>query len=290
MQIINDNDRRFRIKNKINTNSQLKEQKGYKNLKAFVLTHLDLGDNITASPAVRYIATLFDEVIVVCKKKNSKNVKMFYADDPTIKFYEVFVDKEISPVFGFPIEQFNQLTKGYAVIACGMHCGKNIQQIPWDFYDHMSVPRNVFWDWFHVPSQIEGQQLYEKTPLDFVFIHNSCSKGVVFPIEYAERYLSISRNDYLFINPNHNCYEPGHRYYDLAQVFIDHPILYYKQIIENASYNIVSQSSFFCLAIQLDIKSDNNYYYSAFDPTYDYIWDVNLHPNNKKRFKQIPKI
>ena len=49
LKIIDENDRRFRIKKKINdiANSSLKEQKGYKPRKAFVMTHQGLGDMIT---------------------------------------------------------------------------------------------------------------------------------------------------------------------------------------------------------------------------------------------------
>ena len=64
-QTIVDNDRRFRVKKKINnlSNSNLKEQKGYKPKTAFVLTHLGLGDNITAIGAVRYLSICYDKVI-----------------------------------------------------------------------------------------------------------------------------------------------------------------------------------------------------------------------------------
>jgi GNAT superfamily N-acetyltransferase len=70
MKIIDENDRRFRVKNKINVSadSELKEQKGYKPKTAFVLTHLGLGDNITSIGAVRYLSTCYDKVIVVCKE------------------------------------------------------------------------------------------------------------------------------------------------------------------------------------------------------------------------------
>ena len=85
-QTIVDNDRRFRVKKKINnlSNSSLKEQKGYKPKTAFVLTHLGLGDNITAIGAVRYLSTCYDKVLVVCKEKNKRNMELFYGDDESI--------------------------------------------------------------------------------------------------------------------------------------------------------------------------------------------------------------
>ena len=46
------------------------EQKGYKLKKAFVLTHLGLGDNINSIGMVTYLSTCYDEVVVVCKEHN----------------------------------------------------------------------------------------------------------------------------------------------------------------------------------------------------------------------------
>ena len=292
MKIIQDNDRRFRIKNKINLlgKSHLKEQKGYTSLKAFVLTHIDLGDNITAIPAVRYISTLFDEVVVVCKQKNLKNVKMFYEDDPTISFHIVNDDNEISPYFGCPLEKFKEITQNYTIFTCGMHCGKGIKEIPWDFYDHLRIPPQVYWEYFHVPSTREGEELYQSIDQKYIFIHNSDARGDVYHLEYIETYFDISRDNILFINPTKNCYPCDHKLYDVAQKFIGHPLLDYKQIIENASYNIVSGSSFFCLAMNLDIKTEKNYYYIGGHSTYDYIWTKYSYPNTRKKFIQIPQI
>ena len=47
MKIIEENDRRFRVKKKINdlVNSSLKEQKGYARTKALILTHFGNGDH-----------------------------------------------------------------------------------------------------------------------------------------------------------------------------------------------------------------------------------------------------
>jgi hypothetical protein len=70
-QILKENDRRFRVKAKINalTASSLREVKGYAKKKAFIYGHLGLGDMFWLNGAVRYLATCYDEVIVVCKKK-----------------------------------------------------------------------------------------------------------------------------------------------------------------------------------------------------------------------------
>ena len=76
-EIIIDNDRRFRVKNKINylLSSHLKEQKGYTKRQAFISNELNNNNGL-----IRYLSTLYDEVIV-----DGFDDSM-YIDDPTIKF------------------------------------------------------------------------------------------------------------------------------------------------------------------------------------------------------------
>ena len=58
-------------------NSDIKEQKGYKKKKAFILGHMGLGDHGYLNAMYRYIATMYDETYVVCKQSYSKNVEYF---------------------------------------------------------------------------------------------------------------------------------------------------------------------------------------------------------------------
>ena len=57
-------------------------------------------------------------------------------------------------------------------------------------------------------------------------------------------------------------------------------VIFYTEIIKNAEYNIFTDSSFMCMAINLDIKNDNNYYYSR-GGSYDHIYST------KYKFKNI---
>ena len=98
-EILLENDRRFRVKAKINAlaNSALREQKGYAKKKALVYTHLGLGDMYWMNGAVRYLSTAYDEVLVVCKRRNEANVAAMYADDPTIKLLVIDDDIDLHP-------------------------------------------------------------------------------------------------------------------------------------------------------------------------------------------------
>ena len=293
---IDDNDRRFRVKKKINdlTNSSLKEQKGYEPKKAFVLTHLGLGDNITAIGMVRYLSTCYDEVVVVCKNRNKKNMELFYQDDDSIKIYNVENDKNISPRYGFNINKFKQITKGYSVYLCGNH---NLSKKKWTgvlplcFYEQIDLDPQIFWNYFYVPIINEAKKLYDEVlNKKYVFVHNTSSTGKVFNINFVEEKLNLDRNEILFINPNLNSYTENHEFFDLANKFLGHKLSYYTEIIKNAEYNIVCDSSFMCMAINLELKNNNNYYYSRDNRSYDklysdkYIFKSN---NMKKIFKSL---
>lgn len=294
LKIIEYNDSRFRIKKKINdiVNSSLKEQKGYNLKKAFVLTHLGLGDNITSIGMIRYLSTLYDEVLVVCKNNNKENVELLYSDDLSIKILGIDNDTNISPKFGYPMNKFKNLTYNYDLYMCGFHNLENkncnYKTIPYSFYKQINIPFNTFWNYFYIPNTIKSLELFNIVKNQkYIFIHNSSSSGIVFPIDMIEKKFNINKYDILFINPNINCYNKDDKMYSLANKFIGHKLPFYIEIIKNSEYNILSDSSFFCIAINLEIKNDNNYYISKDNNSYDILY--NLENKFKNKFKKIFK-
>jgi len=274
IQIIKENDNRFRVKKKINNlnNSILKEQKGYKPKTAFVISHLGLGDMIISIGMVRYLSTCYDEVIVVCKQKNSNNVQKFYQDDATIKLYIINVDKDISPNYGFNLEEFKKITKNMDIYLCGYHNPNRnlkITDIPFDFYKHVNINPTFFWEYFYITPSEESIKLYEKiNNIDYVFLHNLSSTGEVFSVEEVEKKFKINKNNILIINPNKNIYDINHKFYDYAEQFVWLPLKYYIDTIINANKIFLTDSSFFCLSINLPIKTTECYYMSrSFDYT-----------------------
>lgn len=295
-EIIIENDSRYRVKNKINhiSNSSIKEQKGYKLKKTFILSHLGMGDIITSIGIVRYLSTQYDEVLVVCKNKNKQNMMEIYGDDNTIKILYVNNDDEISPKLGCNIEKYNDITSKYDTYLCGYHISKNpkIYDLPFCFYDDMNIPTQYFWEYFYVPTIKESIELYNviNNIKEYIFVHNTCSTGKVFNIEYIESKLNFNSNEVLIINPCYNTYNKGHKYYEIANNFINKSILSYKDIIINSNKIIVSDSSFMCLSINLEIKTNECYFYSRDNVDYSHIWsDKYIFNDNlsRKIFKNI---
>ena len=296
IKIIEENDRRFRVKKKINekTKSCIKEQKGYKIKEAFVLTHLGLGDNITSIGMVRYLSTLYDRVNVVCKERNEENVRLFYEDDKNITIYPVKNDNNISPRLGCDLKTFEQITKNMDLYLCGAHnmtrCKKiTYDNIPYCFYQHVDISPKIFWEYFYIPSIVKSRSLLDLlNGIDFIFIHNTSSQGKVFDINIVEKKLTFNRDDILFLNPCINCYDVNHKFYQLAENLKGHKLAEYKDIIENSEANIFSDSSFMCLSLNLDIKTKQNYFVSRgsdYSKLYDSVYYSETY--NKRKFKPL---
>lgn len=298
LKIIDENDRRFRVKKKINNlyNSELKEQKGYKPKKAFVLTHLGLGDNITSIGAVRYLSTQYDEVYVVCKNKYKQNVEMFYSDDKDIKIVSVESDKYISPNFGFNKEKFNGLIKNMDLYLCGCHLLNKKKHptsiIPFNFYYDLNLNPEIFWKYFHINNCDESKKLYNIIKdYKIVFIHNKASTGIAFNENTIIKKLGIEfKENTIIINPDKNMYDKTHKFYNIAEQFILQPLLYYIDTIINSKYVILTDSCFFCLSINLPIKTKNCYYISRNKHNYEYLYDKKFGYNTyceNKIFSQL---
>jgi RimJ/RimL family protein N-acetyltransferase len=292
-EIILENDRRFKVKSKINNylNSTIKEQKGYVKNKAFLLTHLGLGDLINCIGMIRYLSTIYDKVVVVCKTKFYDNIKLFFNNDNSIVFYLCEDDRYISPNFGFEIEKFKQIVNGYDVFLCGHHKNSNFHNtkndhpffVPFRFYLDCNMDVSIFREYCYIPKLIESKKLYNEViniNKNYIVVHESTSSGSLF--KWNEIIHNLNINEILVINIDRNIYDKEHKFYYIAQKCIMKPVLYYSYLIENSMLNLLSDSCVFCLAIQLNIKTKYNYYIGR--GTYPYLFtseygfDSNKHP------------
>lgn len=294
--IIEDNDRRFRVKSKINIlcNSSLKEQKGYSKKNAFVLSHLGLGDHINYIGLVRYLSTCYDEVYVVCRRNNYKNLEFFYSDDPSIKL--ICTDYTNNDINNPQVlnEILKPVPENCDKFISGLHrrsIGKSFHPcniLPFNFYKDDNIDTRVFWDYYHIPEIKESLELYnliKDTP--YIVTHTTTSCGVLFSFDKIERHFSLNKNDILCIDLNNNLYEPSHIFYDIAQKFVGLPLIYYTEILKNASKLILSDSCILCLALHLEIKSDECYYLSRDNNDYSHIWDFENLPTGIKKFHRV---
>lgn len=265
-QILKENDRRFRVKAKINhlLSSNLREQKGYAKKKAFFYGHLGMGDMFWLCGAVRYLATCYDEVVIVTKERNVKNVQMMYQDDPSIKFFVIEDD--------FILHPFQQHKKpliekdGYTVYSCGYHAeNPRIYEFPYCFYDDLKLSRDIMKKYFYVPNYSEAIELFidvAKVNPSYCLVHQQSSSKRM-PIWEK---LAIEQPTSLVLDINENHYPKGHPYYEISEKVIGKPLLFYKILIERAREIHLLESSFYCFATHLDLSQvQTKVCYDAFD-------------------------
>jgi len=249
-KILKENDRRFRVKKKINdiANSDLKEQKGYAKSKAFIYTHLGLGDHFWMNGAIRYLSTCFDETVIVCKERNRSAVLSMYSDDSSISLFIVEDDIELHP---FIQKKYLIEDQGYTVFSCGYHRENPvIYEFPHSFYDDLSLSRKIRTEYFYVPTYKESIDLLEnvlKVSKNYILIHQNSSQ------KSTDIFKTLT-TDLPILDINSNNYPEDHKFHDVAQLVVNQPMIYYKELIENAKEIHCLESSFYCFASHLDLS------------------------------------
>jgi hypothetical protein len=274
--IINLNDSRFLIKNKINKllNSKFQEQKGYKKRIAYFLGHLGLGDNITMSGLVRYLSFFYDEVYVFCKKRYESNLKLFYFDDPSIKTIPLELEM---PDFNKTIKQYLNNNHCYELgdvfVSGGCHASFIKSQINHPFlkiskyvnnkhikYEHINqffkdinLDANIYHEYFYLPEFEESKKLYKSISEKYksiLFCHTvSSTKQININIDQY-----LSNKDFFVVNPNINMYNESDQQFDLANSIINLPLMYFIDIILNSDIIKIVDSSFCCIILPLSIN------------------------------------
>lgn len=276
--IIVENDRRFRIKKKLNLLSQsyLIEQKGYQSKTALFMGHQGLGDLICCNGLVRYLSSCYEKVLVVVdSKKNTDNIKLFFGDDESIEFLNISEYRNSSRV---PVNVDKYLSGQYSKFGSRGYIFPNL---PLEFYDDVEIDRKYFREYFYFPKNPKSLELFKLLPdkQSYVFIHSQSSGGIGFDGWAITKQLKL--DNLLLINPNQNMYNPGDPFYNLANQFIDHFLLDYVDLMINSEALVLVDSSFFCLAIHLPILTDQCYIIARRRRNYDHLF-VNLEPDRRK--------
>jgi len=254
-EILLENDRRFRVKAKINAlaNSALREQKGYAKKRAFVYTHLGLGDMYWMNGAIRYLATNYDEVQVVCKKKYAKNVEAMYADDPTIKLFVINEDIDLHP---WSLRKNFFVEQGFTVYSCGYFAPKQrpeIYDLPLCFYDDMGLDRAIRNNYFHIPRTEAARSIADAlSGRPYIVVHEQSSNKTLPIVEK----LKAAGETRLILDLNRNqvdrATDPlGH---DLAELVVNVPLVDYTYLMEGAEELHMIESSIYCMTSHLDLS------------------------------------
>lgn len=262
---------------------------------AFVMSHFGLGDSITIIGAVRYLCSIYKKVNLICREKYITNVKLFYTDLNNINIIPIRRPNFIHPNYGASLDTFKKYTKNMDLYLGGNMVLNKIREpynnLPLNFYKDMNLNTELFWSHYKIPTNHFGEKLYnELKDNSYIFIHKEILNKQLFNIKNVCTKFNINPDEIIIIDSSENYYNKEHKFYDIAQQFIFKPLVYYIQTIINAKMVIVTDSCFFCLAINLEIKTKECYYVTRKrNFNYNHLFNNEYKPKeyNKPIFKKI---
>ena len=226
---------------------------GEKKPKAFVYGHLGLGDMCLMIGAIRYLATRYNEVSVVCKNMYKDIMHGIYADNPSIKLF--VVDNDLDFTLWKEWAKMYE-SEGYDVYGSGNFTLKpavNIYDFPNSFYDDMGIPRTARTEYFSVPQTDAAKSLYEAFKgRPYIVVHEKASNAHLPIVEKlraaGEKRLIID------VNKNQVDKEADPEGYALAERCINRPFTDYVKLFEGADELHLIDSAVLCFAMHLDLS------------------------------------
>lgn len=275
VDILDKNDMRFRIKDIINQSvkSYIREQKGYPKRRALVIGHMGIGDHIGLIGAVRWIALQHDETVVVCKHNYATNIQSFFQDNPTIKLWVVngaYVnglyptdETQGEAVLYNPEDWTNVYRSGFYKLP-----NHGYEDLPSCFYLDMGIDPSVRHSHFFIPTTKEALELYNLIKHQpYIFIQQKSSNTFT-------SLVSWDINQILTIDSNKNVYDSSHPWYELAEKFINLPLITYTEVIKHAKEIHMVDSCFYCMAcyipLDAEVKKCYNRETGTLIPKYDF--------------------
>ncbi len=253
---------------------------------AYIVPHRGTGDAFNIISLCRFFATKYEKVTVAYRRETEKNVKEWFPDVPNIFLEKIHIDRlkgkwelqnshELSQAKNtdiYPVvpSQWTQWKKPAPWLRDGnkfIGADWDWKYLPLTYYKQSEVPNSVYWDYFKLLDSPKSKELFDKLAShgQHIFVHTQVSsrKTVACGLtrEKIEKLLSVSSDEFIFIDPERNWYPYNHKYYYIAEDMRKHSLLSYKKIMENASKILVVDSCFYCMGIQLEINTDDCFYY-----------------------------
>lgn len=236
---------------------------------AYVIGNGGLGDMMACIGIVNYLATQYAYVFVASMHKQSQSAIYFY-DKKNIIVYDI-------EILNTQMAEFDRIMRkirlsDYDVYAFG-HYGcdyvdykkfvkytsdKQLKPILWEYplsyYDDLGLPREYMKKYFTVSYSDDILAIYDdllKHYQPYTVIQQDCSGGRFDIINYR----NYDINKKLVIDVNKNLYQEGHKFYDIAQKFINLRVIpQYVKLIENASELYFVDSCVFTLSCVCDLS------------------------------------
>lgn len=212
-------------------------------MKAYLLSHTGLGDNLYMIGALRFLSSFYEHIFLLCKDIYIENVKLFFSDTDKISCISFDPKNEFNSCKLLLSDEFN-ICKGLLsdkydvndIFICGCHKSylkskitnlkllnytleKQNYTIKYDlideesykfieeFYTDIKLNLNIFYEYFAVPKTTESINLYNMIKhYKIIFIQSSSSDSKKINIDFLiDKYKN--NNDYIIICSDKNIYD-----------------------------------------------------------------------------------
>jgi hypothetical protein len=228
--------------------------------KCLILCHLGLGDNISMIGLCRYLCDYYQKIYIPSKEHNYKNVVSFFEDEPKIKVFITTDDKlRILPdiwndfdIYNASLSHRNDFNIRAKLKLKDFEPSINTDNFLIKFYNKINLPFKIYYENFKLNSTDKSIELYNQIKnYNIIFIHETCSNKT---FEVQSHLKVLNEND-IIICSNRNYYTEGDKK-NLAQLFVNIPIIDYITTIKNSNKIMTSDSCFSALIIPLKLRGD----------------------------------
>jgi hypothetical protein len=236
--------------------------------KAYFLSHNGLGDNITSISAINFLLNYYEIIYFLCKDIYQNNVKLLFLNKSVIvvPFNPLNKVKEFKNILG------NAYNENNDVFICGCQKSyfksiithpelinyKNLTNnytidYPFieNFYKDINLDLSIYYEYFDIESTDISKKYYEDIKeYNIIFMHTKSSNKEINLDNIVNKY--IDNSSYIIICCNKNVYYKNDLKYNIANNYINIPIVYYIDIIKNSKEIYVVNSCFSCIVYPLN--------------------------------------
>jgi mRNA-degrading endonuclease HigB of HigAB toxin-antitoxin module len=240
---------------------------------AIVIGNDGLGDMISYYGIVKYLSSMYKVVLVACETRNYDNMKYLYEHDNIklyvfnnvistnlYEFYQCMMkNKDFYDVY--PLGNYGAIRldlKKYTKTLPNNITKKIIHDYPISYYEDANMPIEYLTEYFSFTYPKEILDIYDELFQNYdkyIVFHQ---KGSNVPLIDFVSYQKIDINNVLTIDVNQNLYKSDHKFFNIAQKFVNLPsIIFYSKLLESASSLYLIDSCLHALALIIDVSKAN---------------------------------
>lgn len=221
---------------------------------AFFICNMGIGDMIVTAGIIEYLSTVYDIVIVVCRTEHIKYLRFFHHNNEKIRVHVYKMSYMSNGLWTFPKEIISSYEKNADIYSAGQYSpsGKMLL-FPNSFYTDCNIPLKNITKNINVtaPQNIQNDVHLLQSFGHYIVVQQQCSTGF---INLINRF-KIDIDALPVIDVNNNLYTPNHKFYDIANKFInlENP-LWYSYLLKNATEIYLVDSCIHALTFLLDLS------------------------------------